>query len=229
MDSGAQHHRVHLGDGAFQSAGANVDRARPDEIEFNATNGFQDRVLHACRDLRSGDRSRLVVDLLPLSRGVGKRLGDFSRLAPTKLVRFQQDSYACDYFYGMDDRSRSCHYPLHGGAGRGCRAHTMRQRKIDCASTWSIFRRITWPLIKPTTLYVAIIATASSFLIFDTVFTMTHGGPGYATTTMVYKTYATAFTEFRFGYSSAMAVFLTVMVVGFNALQFKFLATDIEY
>ena len=101
--------------------------------------------------------------------------------------------------------------------------------EIDCASTWSIFRRITWPLIKPTTLYVAIIATASSFLIFDTVFTMTHGGPGYATTTMVYKTYATAFTEFRFGYSSAMAVFLTVMVVGFNALQFKFLATDIEY
>ena len=119
VDSGAQHHRFHLGDGALQGAGANVDRACPDEIEFNAANGFQDRVLHACRDLRGSDRSRLVVDLLPLSRGVGKRLGDFSRLAPTKLVRFQQDSYACNYFYGMDDRSRSCHYPLYGGSGWG--------------------------------------------------------------------------------------------------------------
>ena len=55
----------------------------------------------------------------PFQEGVGKRLGDFSRLAPTELVGLQQDSFACDYFYGMDDRPRSCHYPLHGGAGRG--------------------------------------------------------------------------------------------------------------
>jgi len=101
--------------------------------------------------------------------------------------------------------------------------------EVDCASTWTTFWHITWPLIKPTTLYAAITSTAGSFLIFDTVYTMTRGGPGYSTVTMVYKTYITAFQQFNFGLSSAMAMFLAVLVVGFSILQFKFLTTDVEY
>jgi multiple sugar transport system permease protein len=101
--------------------------------------------------------------------------------------------------------------------------------KVDCASGWTTFWRVTWPLIKPTTLFAAITGTAGSFLVFDTVYTMTRGGPGTATVTMVYKTYITAFQDFQFGLSSAMAVFLAVLVIGFNVLQFKFLATDVEY
>jgi multiple sugar transport system permease protein len=100
---------------------------------------------------------------------------------------------------------------------------------IDCATRWTRFRRITWPLIKPTTLYAAITATAGSFLVFDIVYTLTKGGPGNATTTIVYRLYDTAFLRFQFGLASAAAVLLAILIILFNVVQFRFLSTDIEY
>ena len=118
---------------------------------------------------------------------------------------------------------------LYMAALGGIPLHFYDAAKIDCASSWTTFLRVTWPLIKPTTLFVAITATAGSFLVFDTVYAMTKGGPGRATVTILYKTYTTAFEQYQFGLASAMAVFVAVLVVCFNALQFKFLATDVEY
>lgn len=100
---------------------------------------------------------------------------------------------------------------------------------IDCATRWTRFRRITWPLIKPTTLYAAVTATAGSFLVFDIVYTLTRGGPGTATTTVVYRIYQIAFERFQFGLSSAGAVLLAILVIAFAAIQFRFLSTDVEY
>ena len=100
---------------------------------------------------------------------------------------------------------------------------------IDCATRWTRFRRITWPLIKPTTLYAAITATAGSFLVFDIVYTLTKGGPGTATTTVVYRIYQIAFERFQFGLASAGAVMLAILVIAFAVVQFRFLSTDIEY
>lgn len=100
---------------------------------------------------------------------------------------------------------------------------------IDCAGSWTRFRRITWPLIKPTTLYAAIIGTAGSFLVFDVVYSMTKGGPGTATTTIVYRLYDIAFGRFEFGLASASAVLLAFLVVGFSVIQLRFFATDVEY
>lgn len=100
---------------------------------------------------------------------------------------------------------------------------------IDCASRWARFWRITWPLIKPTTLYAVLTATAASFLIFDTVYTMTKGGPGTATVTVVYRIYTIAFERFQFGLASAAAVLLAIVVITANIIQFKYLSTDIEY
>lgn len=100
---------------------------------------------------------------------------------------------------------------------------------IDCAGSWTRFRKITWPLIKPTTLYAAIIGTAGSFLVFDIVYSMTKGGPGTATTTIVYRLYDIAFGRFEFGLASASAVLLALLVVGFSVLQLRFFSTDVEY
>jgi multiple sugar transport system permease protein len=100
---------------------------------------------------------------------------------------------------------------------------------IDCATRWTRFRRITWPLIKPTTLYAAVTATAGSFLVFDIVYTLTKGGPGTATTTVVYRIYQIAFERFQFGLASAGAVLLAILVIAFAVIQFRFLSTDIEY
>jgi multiple sugar transport system permease protein len=100
---------------------------------------------------------------------------------------------------------------------------------IDCARGWSRFRRVTWPLIKPTTLYAAITATAGSFLVFDLVYTLTKGGPGNATTTVAYRIWQIAFERLDFGLASAGAVLLGLIVILLSAIQFRFLSTDVEY
>ena len=100
---------------------------------------------------------------------------------------------------------------------------------IDCARGWARFRRVTWPLIKPTTLYVAITATAGSFLVFDLVYTLTKGGPGNATTTVAYRIWQIAFERLDFGLASAGAVLLGLIVILLSAIQFRFLSTDVEY
>lgn len=100
---------------------------------------------------------------------------------------------------------------------------------IDCARGWSRFRRITWPLIKPTTLYAAITATAGSFLVFDLVYTLTKGGPGNATTTVAFRIWQIAFERLDFGLASAGAVLLGLLVVLLSGIQFRFLSSDVEY
>ena len=61
------------------------------------------------------------------------------------------------------------------------------------------------------------------------VHVMTGGGPGYATTTLVQLIYNTAFRDFNFGFASAQALFLFVIIATISLLQFKFLSTDVEY
>lgn len=100
---------------------------------------------------------------------------------------------------------------------------------IDCATRWTRFRRVTWPLIKPTTLYAAVTATAGSFLVFDLVYALTKGGPGTATTTVVYRVYDIAFVRNQFGLASAGAVLLAVLAVTFSVIQLRLLSSDIEY
>lgn len=101
--------------------------------------------------------------------------------------------------------------------------------EIDCASGWTRFRRITWPLIKPTTLYAAVTATAGSFLVFDIVYALTKGGPGTATLTVVYRIFGIGFERLQFGLASAGAVLLAILAITFSAIQFRFLSTDVEY
>jgi multiple sugar transport system permease protein len=100
---------------------------------------------------------------------------------------------------------------------------------IDCATGWTRFRRITWPLIKPTTLYAAITATVGSFLIFDLVYALTKGGPGTSTVTVVFRVFQIGFERLQFGLASAGAVILALIAITFNFIQFRFLSTDVEY
>lgn len=100
---------------------------------------------------------------------------------------------------------------------------------LDCASGWSKFIHITWPLIKPTTLYVAITATIGSFQVFDIVYTMTGGGPGYSTRTLVFQIWDVGFRSWNFGYASAQAVVLALLIMIVALFQFRFLSIDVEY
>ena len=100
---------------------------------------------------------------------------------------------------------------------------------IDAASRWSKFRNITIPLIKPTILYMLIIGMIGSFQVFELIYVLTQGGPMYSTMTLVYLIYQSAFVNFDFGYAAAQAFVLGGIVVLISIIQYKLLATDVEY
>ncbi len=93
--------------------------------------------------------------------------------------------------------------------------------EIDGANTWQKFRYVTLPMLTPATFFVSIMLTIASFKVFDLILIMTGGGPGRATNVLVIHTYNTAFREFRFGYSSAIAMVLFAIVLVITIVQFR--------
>lgn len=101
--------------------------------------------------------------------------------------------------------------------------------QIDGATRWTEFWKITLPLLKPTTLYLAVMGTIGSFQVFTSIFMMTRGGPNYATSTIVFSIYQTAFEFLKLGRASAMALVLAVIIITISAIQFKWLGQEVEY
>lgn len=101
--------------------------------------------------------------------------------------------------------------------------------RIDGASKWNIFWKITFPLLMPIHFYVAIITTIGSFQIFDSAFLLTSGGPNFSTTTIVYYLYQEGFTSLRLGYASVLAYVLFFIVFGISLIQKKFLGKEVNY
>ena len=89
--------------------------------------------------------------------------------------------------------------------------------KIDGASWWKTFWRITVPMLKPATLVVVTMTLLWELKVFDIIYAMTQGGPGNASTVLAYIMYIDAFQAWNFGTASAIAVILTVMTFGFAA------------
>ena len=92
---------------------------------------------------------------------------------------------------------------------------------LDGATGWKKLRYITIPMLKPTTFCVVIMLTIQCFKVFDLIYIMTGGGPGRATQVMVNHIYDAAFTNFEFGYASASAIVLFVIVLVITLIQFK--------
>ena len=77
---------------------------------------------------------------------------------------------------------------------------------------WERFRRITWPLLAPTTLVVVLLTTIRAFQVFDLVVVLTQGGPAGRSEVILYEMYLEAFAYFRVGYGSALTLIFVVMV-----------------
>jgi multiple sugar transport system permease protein len=92
--------------------------------------------------------------------------------------------------------------------------------RIDGANAWQVFSRITWPMLSPTTFMVFILCFISSFQVFDAINIMTQGGPGTATTVIVFRIYQDGFISLKFGYASAMAYFLFLIILVITLIQF---------
>ncbi len=95
--------------------------------------------------------------------------------------------------------------------------------EVDGATTLQRFLRITVPNLKPVTFLVVTLGTIWSFQVFDLVYTMTGGGPGRSTVTLVLTIYNAAFKEYRMGYASAVAILMFVFVLLVSKVQNLFL------
>lgn len=107
--------------------------------------------------------------------------------------------------------------------------HLYESARLDGSTRLKEFWYITIPLLKPTILYLAVMGTIASFQVFIGIFLLTNGGPNYATTTSVFYIYRVGFVHFEFGYASAQAVILFLIIMGLSALVFRSLSADVEY
>jgi multiple sugar transport system permease protein len=92
---------------------------------------------------------------------------------------------------------------------------------IDGAGPWRAFRRITLPLLSPASLFLVVWLTINALQLFDEVYLSTQGGPLNATTVIVYYLYNQAFQQFNFGYASAIAYFLFLVIIVVTVIQFR--------
>lgn len=93
--------------------------------------------------------------------------------------------------------------------------------RVDGANRWQEFAYVTWPQLRPVTVFVVTISTISSLQAFTQFFLMTQGGPVHATTTLSFLLYQEAFVFFHTGYAAALAVVLFVVTALFTLLQFR--------
>ena len=101
---------------------------------------------------------------------------------------------------------------------------------IDGASPWRRFWTIQLPLLSPTTFFLLVINVVYAF--FDTfgiVDAATQGGPGKATSILVYKVYFDGFKALDLGGSAAQSVVLMLIVVALTVLQFRFVEKKVNY
>jgi len=97
--------------------------------------------------------------------------------------------------------------------------------EVDGASKWQIFRNVTLPLMKPIILVVILLRLTDAFKLFDQVFVLTRGGPGYATHTLGLYLYRIGLHEsFYVGYASAMSWVVNIIVMAVAIFLIRMLA-----
>lgn len=84
--------------------------------------------------------------------------------------------------------------------------------EVDGAGEWRIFRSVTLPLLRPVLAFVLVITLVGSFQIYDTIAVTTEGGPVHATRAINVYIFQQAFEQRNFGYASAMAVLLMIVL-----------------
>lgn len=94
---------------------------------------------------------------------------------------------------------------------------------LDGAGEFQKFRDITLPLLRPVTLYVAVISIVGAFQVFTPAYILTQGGPGSATRVLPMFIFEHGFTFLNMGYASAASMVLLVLLLGLTFIQFRLL------
>jgi sn-glycerol 3-phosphate transport system permease protein len=101
--------------------------------------------------------------------------------------------------------------------------------RIEGASRWYFFRRVTFPLLMPTTLFVLVNATINSFKLVDHLFILTKGGPDNASNLLLYYIYQVAFSFFDTGYAATLTMVLLMLLAGLAIAQFQLVERRVHY
>lgn len=92
---------------------------------------------------------------------------------------------------------------------------------VDGATGWERFRWITWPFLGPTTFLLVVINVIYSFHVFDLIYVMTGGGPGFSTTVLVQYIYQQAFELGNMGYATALGVVVYFLMMAFTLFYWR--------
>lgn len=94
---------------------------------------------------------------------------------------------------------------------------------IDGANKWDLFKNITIPLLAPTLTIMIVYDTIASLKVFELIYIMTAGGPGYVTETVTLFVFREAFRNSRMGFATAASVILFIIVMVVSVVQLKIL------
>ncbi len=100
---------------------------------------------------------------------------------------------------------------------------------IEGASRWYFFRRVQWPLLMPTTLFVMVNAVINAVRMIDHVVVLTRGGPDNASTLLLYHLYEVGFKFWDTGYAAALTMVLLAVLATVALLQFFVLDRRVHY
>ncbi|MGB7541707.1 MAG: sugar ABC transporter permease [Burkholderiales bacterium] len=101
--------------------------------------------------------------------------------------------------------------------------------KIEGASRWYYFWRVTFPLLMPTTLFVLVNATINSFKLVDHLFILTKGGPDNASNLLLYYIYQVAFSFFDTAYAATLTMVLLLLLATLAIVQFQLIEKRVHY
>lgn len=105
------------------------------------------------------------------------------------------------------------------GALQSVPGEIVEAASIDGAGPWARFRRITLPMLAPTTSILLILNVVFSLQAFDIIYVLTGGGPGFSTTVLIQYVFRSAFQDARMGYAAALGLVLVVILLLFTLLR----------
>jgi sn-glycerol 3-phosphate transport system permease protein len=100
---------------------------------------------------------------------------------------------------------------------------------IEGASRWTFFRRVQWPLLMPTTLFVMVNAVINAVRMVDHIVVLTRGGPDNASTLLLFHLYEVGFRYWDSGYAAALTMVLLAALALVALLQFFVLDKRVHY
>ena len=109
---------------------------------------------------------------------------------------------------------------------QGINPSLLEAARVDGATSWQVFRRVTLPLLRPVILFLAIVTSSGYLQLFEEPFVMTGGGPLNSTVSVSMYVYQQGFSFLNLGYASAVAYALFMAIIVLAVIQFRVLRSD---